>query len=54
MKLAEALILRKDLQARVARLRDRLFSNVVYQEGDIPSEYPTALMAKLNDTFTEL
>ena len=54
MKLAEALILRKDLQARVARLRDRLFSKVVYQEGDAPSEDPKALMAKLNDTFTEL
>ena len=41
MKLAEALILRKDLQTRIARIRDRLFANVLVQEGDKPSEDPS-------------
>ena len=54
MKLAEALIRRKDLQTRVSRLRDRLFANVKYQEGDKPSEDPNELIALLNQTLDEL
>ncbi len=54
MKLAEALILRKALQSRVARIRDRLFANVLVQEGDTPSEDPTELIARLNETLAEL
>lgn len=54
MKLAEALILRKDLQTRVARVRDRLFTNVLVQEGDQPSEDPSDLILRLNETMTEL
>ena len=54
MKLAEALILRKDLQTRVARVRDRLFANVLVQEGDQPSEDPSDLIIRLNETMTEL
>ena len=54
MKLAEALILRKDLQTRIARIRDRLFANVVVQEGDKPSEDPSELIARLNETMAEL
>lgn len=54
MKLAEALILRKDLQTRVARIRDRLFANVLVQEGDKPSEDPAELIVRLNETLTEL
>lgn len=54
MKLAEALILRKDLQTRLARIRDRLFANVLVQEGDQPSEDPSDLILRLNETTTEL
>lgn len=54
MKLAEALILRKDLQTRLARVRDRLFANVLVQEGDQPSEDPSDLILRLNETMTEL
>lgn len=54
MKLAEALILRKALQSRVARIRDRLFANVLVQEGDTPSEDPTELIARLNETLADL
>ena len=54
MKLAEALILRKDLQTRIARIRDRLFANVLVQEGDKPSEDPYELIARLNETMAEL
>ena len=54
MKLAEALILRKDLQTRVARIRDRLFANVLVQEGDLPSEDPAELIVRLNETLSEL
>lgn len=54
MKLAEALILRKDLQTRVARIRDRLFANVLVQEGDKPSEDPAELIIRLNETLAEL
>lgn len=54
MKLAEALILRKDLQTRVARIRDRLFANVLVQEGDRPSEDPAELIVRLNETLSEL
>lgn len=34
MKLAEALILRKDLQTRLVRIQERLNANVLVQEGD--------------------
>ena len=54
MKLAEALILRKDLQTRIARIRDRPFANVLVQEGDKPSEDPSELIARLNETMAEL
>ena len=54
MKLAEALILRKDLQTRIARIRDRLFANVLVQEGDKPSEDPSELIARLSETMAEL
>lgn len=46
MKLAEALILRKDLQTRLVRIQERLNANVLVQEGDRPSEDPTELITK--------
>ena len=44
MKLAEALLLRADLQKKIASLRDRIVANGVVQEGDKPHEDPAELM----------
>ena len=44
MKLAEALLLRSDLQKKIASLRDRIVANAVVQEGDSPHEKPADLM----------
>lgn len=54
MKLAEALILRADAQARIAQLRDRLAKNAKIQEGDQPVEEPRALLQDLERTLKEL
>ena len=54
MKLAEALILRKDLQTRLVRIQERLNANVLVQEGDRPSEDPAELIKRLNETCAEL
>ena len=40
MKLAEALILRSDLQKRLEQIKDRLKKNILIQEGDSPVEDP--------------
>ena len=44
MKLAEALILRADLQKRLEQIRSRLYNNVRIQEGESPSEDPSVLL----------
>ncbi|MDO4263543.1 MAG: DIP1984 family protein [Deinococcus sp.] len=44
MTLAEALILRADLQKRLAQVVARLSQNVMVQEGDVPAEDPAALL----------
>lgn len=54
MKLAEALLLRSDLQTKLVSLQQRINSNVVVQEGDQPSEDPTALLAEAFEVNTEL
>lgn len=46
MKLAEALILRADLQKRLEQLRERLGLAVLVQEGETPAEDPEALIAE--------
>jgi len=46
MKLAEALILRSDLQTKLASLQQRINNNVLIQEGDQPSEDPEKLLKK--------
>ncbi len=48
MKLAEALIIRADLQKKLASLRDRIGTNCKVQEGESPSENPEDL---LKDAF---
>ena len=54
MKLAEALILRADLQKRIAQLKQRIINNAKIQEGDTPSEDPQKLLAEMEQNSDEL
>ena len=54
MKLAEALILRSDLQKRIEQLRVRLNNNAKVQENDEPSENPEGLMNELDNNINQL
>lgn len=54
MKLAEALILRSDLQKRLEQIRGRLYNNVLTQEGELPSEDPNVLLKEFISTQEEL
>lgn len=54
MKLAEALILRADLQKRLEQLRNRLYNNVLTQEGELPSEDPEVLLKEFMSLQEEL
>lgn len=44
MKLAEVLLLRADMQKKLASLRERIGQNAVVQEGDTPHEDPAKLL----------
>ena len=54
MKLAEALILRADLQKRMEQIRNRLRNNILIQEGEEPSEDPEILFQEFINTQKEL
>lgn len=54
MKLAEALIDRKELQSRLGRLNQRLQANALVQEGDLPSEDPEVLIKDVETTIDRL
>jgi hypothetical protein len=54
MKLAEALLLRADLQKKIASLRERIVANAVVQEGDRPSEDPDELLKTAAGVVAEL
>lgn len=54
MKLAEALLIRSDMQKKLAQLKSRIRSNVKVQDGDTPSEDPNALMIDASQIITEL
>jgi hypothetical protein len=54
MKLAEALLLRSDLQKKIASLRERIVANAVVQEGDKPHEAPDTLMKEAFGVLGEL
>lgn len=54
MKLAEALILRADLQRRIEQLKRRILDNVMVQAGDDPAEDPNGLLAELGKNVDEL
>ena len=54
MKLAEPLILRADLQKRMEQIRNRLYNNVLTQEGELPSEDPDVLLKEFMSLQKEL
>ena len=54
MKLAEALILRKDVQKRLSILERRLLDSARVQEGDLPFEDPQALRKELDALCAQL
>jgi hypothetical protein len=57
MKLAEALVLRADVQKRIEQLRNRLRQSVIVQEGETPPENPQELLAeaaRLTDQLAQL
>lgn len=54
MKLAEALILRADIQKRIEQVRARLYNNVLIQEGEKPSEQPEDLLREFMALQNEL
>lgn len=54
MKLAEGLSLRKDLQTRVAQLKERLMNNVKVYEGDEPIEKPEELIKEFDRCLNQL
>lgn len=54
MKLAEALLLRSDLQKKSQSLRERIVAMSVVQEGDKPHEDPAALMKQAFDVEEQL
>jgi len=54
MKLAEALIERKALKEKLARLQRRLAENAKVQEGDQPQEDPRELLREVEEALTAL
>ena len=54
MKLAEALLIRSDMQKKLAQLKGRIRSKVKVQDGDTPSEDPNALMIEASQIISEL
>ena len=47
MKLAEALITRKEMYRKLSLLAERVQKNIIVQDGDEPVEDPNALMPEL-------
>jgi hypothetical protein len=54
VKLAEALLLRGDLQKKLASLQERIGSYAAVQEGTKPAEDPNKLLAEANGVVDEL
>lgn len=54
MKLAEALIIRADLQKRIAQLKNRLKDSAKVQEGDTPAEDIKELYKELDGSLAQL
>ena len=54
MKIAEALILRADIQKRISQLKTRLNNNAKVQENEEPTENPEFLLTELDDLISQL
>lgn len=54
MKLAEALLIRADMQKKLANLKSRINENVKVQSGDNPSENPETLFIETQQLIGEL
>jgi HAMP domain-containing protein len=54
MKLAEAIILRSDMNIRLSRLRERVEANAKVQEGDSPHEPPADLLRQAMALASEI
>ena len=54
MKLAEALLIRSDMQKKLAQLKGRIRNNAKVQEGDTPSEDPNELIVNASQIISEL
>lgn len=54
LTLAEALLLRGDLQKKIASLRERIVANAVVQEGDAPHEAPDRLLTEAKNVLDQL
>ena len=54
MRIAEALILRADIQKRIAQLRTRLNNNAKVQENEEPAENPELLLTELENLISQL
>jgi Family of unknown function (DUF6847) len=54
MKLAEALLLRADLQKKHQSLRERVVANAVVQQGDAPHEAPDKLLKEAFGVLAQL
>ena len=54
MKLAEALLLRADLQTKFTRLQERIRANAVVQKGDKPPENAEGLLREATGVLSEL
>lgn len=54
MKLAEALLLRADMQKKVASLKERIVANAVVQAGDKPHEDPNAMLSEAFGVLQDL
>ena len=54
LKIAEALILRADIQKRIAQLKTRLNNNAKVQENEEPAENPEFLLTELDDLISQL
>lgn len=54
MKLAEALVLRSDLQNRISQMNLRLMRNAKVQDGEKPAEEPELLLKELDEDMARL
>lgn len=54
MRLAEALVLRADINTHIAQLHNHIKNNALIQEGEKPLEDPQALLAELTQLLQRL